>query len=75
MNLSKRKRLNTAIQSIYDTLKIAHSESIKRKADITVAFTNGTSWCFALTDIGDCNCKTGTCTIDGTPHVTNAIIQ
>lgn len=76
----KKKKLTNDIEALYDTLKIAHSESIKRKTDITVAFTNdatGTNWCFALSDTGDCNCKTGVCTIDGIAHViggTNGVV-
>lgn len=68
----KKKRLTTSIESVYDALKIAHSESIKRKANVTVSFTNGaggTSWCFALSDTGDCNCKTGVCAVDGITNV------
>lgn len=65
----KKKELINATEAIYDTLKLAYSESTKRNTDITVSFISGTNWCVGLSDVGDCDCKTGTCTIQGVTHV------
>lgn len=72
----RKKQLITAMEGLYDTLKIAHSESIRRETNITVAFTKNITtenWCYALSDGGDCDCLTGVCTIEGVGHVINGV--
>lgn len=64
------KRARASMETLYDTLKIARSESIKQRTSITVSFRNyaGTlpSWCYALSDGGDCDCRiSNACTING----------
>lgn len=69
----KKKQVITAMEGLYDTLKLARSESIRREIGITVGFTKSstTDWCYALSDVGDCDCLTGTCTVEGVSHVVN----
>lgn len=65
------KHIRTSMESLYNTLKLARSESIKRHATITVSFrnykdTSSPSWCYALSDGGNCDCRIfNACTIDG----------
>lgn len=68
-----KKRLAAATEAFYDTLKLAHSESIKRRATITVAFSTSTNWCVGLSDAGNCNCNTsGNCLIQGVERVVSS---
>lgn len=69
-----QKRTRATLDALADSLKLARSESIKRRATITVSFRDhaGTqpSWCYGLSDVGDCDCRAANaCTIDGTEYV------
>lgn len=72
-NLIKSKRIQGAAESLHDTLKLAHSESIKNNSAISVVFQSGSNWCFALSDSGSCDCTTSnSCLIDGVERVVNS---
>ncbi len=78
--LMAQKRVRASMETLYDTLKLARSESKKQRTNITVSFRNygGTapSWCYALSDIGNCDCRVvNACTINGTAAIQTDLIN
>ena len=74
--LMAKKRTRATVETLYDSLKIARSESLKRRAyiDISFRFYNGLlpSWCYGLSDSGNCDCRVANaCTINGNEMVIN----
>ena len=72
--LMAQKRVRASMETLYDTLKLARSESIKQRTSITVSFRNYAgsqpSWCYALSDGGDCDCRiANACTINGSQAI------
>ena len=78
--LIAQKRVRASMETLYDTLKLARSESTKQHTAITVSFRhyNGSnpSWCYGISSSGDCDCRVANaCTINGTAVVqTDAIV-
>lgn len=72
--LNRAKTLTAASESLYNTLKITKSESIKRRTNLNVSFTTGANWCFGVSDSGSsCSCTTAnSCQIDGVEKVINS---
>lgn len=69
--LIAQKRVRASMETLYDTLKLARSESTKQRTAITVSFRNyggsNPSWCYGLSDSGNCDCRVANaCTINGT---------
>jgi prepilin-type N-terminal cleavage/methylation domain-containing protein len=63
-----QKRTRNSMELVYDGIKLARSESIKRRAVITVSLrsSGGNSWCYAVSDGGDCDCRVeNACSFDG----------
>lgn len=72
-SITERKRLNTVIEELNGDLKLAHSESIKRQADIFISFKAGNNWCYGIDDTAVCDCNlTNDCQISGVEKVVNS---
>jgi type IV fimbrial biogenesis protein FimT len=56
-NFFKRSRLSAAVNATVNELKYARSEAIKTNNNVFVTFTNGTSWCYALSNVTGCDCN------------------
>ncbi len=74
--LISQKRVRASMETLYDSLKLARSESIKQRSNITISFRNygGTlpSWCYGISDGGNCDCRiANACTISGNATVFN----
>lgn len=71
-----RQRLKSATEAVYQDLRWARTETIKRNERITVEFdTTAPDWCYGITDsvTETCNCATaGSCTVDGIGKTVNA---
>ena len=69
--LNRAKTLTAATESLYDTLKLTKSESVKLRSTLNVSFVTGTAWCFGISDSGNpCNCQTAnSCQIGGVERV------
>lgn len=66
-----KKHVRASMETLYDTLKLARSESIKQRKNITLSFRHYSnirpSWCYALSDKGNCDCRiSNACTINDT---------
>lgn len=58
-NYMKINRLRGATSQFYADVQFARSESIKRKADISVSITSdgGNSWCYGIDQNTGCDCS------------------
>lgn len=75
-DMMAQKRTRAATEILYDHIKLARSESLKRREIINVSFRfyGGTepSWCYGLSDSGDCDCRiANACEVDGNEVVIN----
>ncbi len=52
----ERAHLSSAANDLYHDLQYANSEAIKRDSDVYVTFTGGASWCYAYSDMSNCDC-------------------
>lgn len=50
-------QLKSTAQDISDKLKLAQSESKKRRINVYFSFQTGSSWCYGLNDNSTCNCN------------------
>lgn len=55
-NFFESSRLLSASNTLLSDLQYVRSEAIKRNVNIYVAFTSGSSWCYAYSDTTSCNC-------------------
>lgn len=69
--LNQAKTLSGATESLYDTLKLTKSESVKQRSNLNVSFVTGANWCFGISDSGAlCDCATAnSCQIGGVEKV------
>ena len=68
--LITRKRLQISTEDVYNFLKLAHSESIKRQTNFFVSFNAGSSWCYGIDDTAACDCTVSNdCQVDGAEAV------
>jgi len=59
-------RVIGAAEQIYQDLLYARSEAVKSNSDITLSFTQNSSWCYGINATGVCDCgSAGSCTING----------
>lgn len=77
--LIAQKRVRASMETLYDTLKMARSESTKQRTSITVSFRNyagsNPSWCYGISDSGDCDCRVANaCTINGTAVIQTDVV-
>lgn len=78
-SLIAQKRVRASMETLYDTLKMARSESTKQRTNITVSFRNYTgsnpSWCYGISDSGNCDCRiANACTINGTQVIQTDVV-
>lgn len=70
----ERKRLKSATELVYNDLKYAHSESIKRQGTLFITYQTGPNWCYGIDDAGECDCSVANdCQIDGVEKVERAV--
>lgn len=68
--LIERKRLSRATEEVYNFLKLAHSESIKRQTTIYLSMKGGENWCIGIDNLASCDCRVvDSCQFDGIENV------
>lgn len=73
MQYNDERKLKGAVEASYFLMQQARSVAISKGADVTVDFSEGSSWCIGVSDSGDCNCNTtDSCTVDGIELVLDA---
>lgn len=66
-------KLKGAVEVTYFAFQQARVEAISAGADVTLSITEGTNWCVAISDAGDCDCNiVNSCTINGVEQIVNA---
>lgn len=72
-DIINKKRIKSAIETLYTDMKLIHSESIKRQSNLFVSFQSGANWCYGVDDSSECDCSTSNdCQIDGVEKVVRA---
>lgn len=60
-------KLTGASQGLYDALRYARSESLKRNVNVYVSIQTGSSWCYGINTSSTCTCSSGnSCTLGRT---------
>lgn len=68
--LLEKKRVKKATEELYNDIKFAHSESLKRQSNLYISFQSGADWCYGIDDAGACDCTTANdCQFDGVEKV------
>ena len=69
-NMIENKQLKSVTESLYNDLKLAHSEAIKKQTAIFVSFQPGANWCYGIDDTAACNCNVvNDCEFEGAEKV------
>ncbi len=53
-----RRRVLSVTNALYDDMRFAQSEALRRNATVYYGVTGGTSWCYGFSVNAGCNCAT-----------------
>jgi prepilin-type N-terminal cleavage/methylation domain-containing protein len=77
-SIFEKKRLTGAAQAMHADFQFARAQAIKSNQGVSINFTEGSSWCYGITDtapFSDCVCSTASaanCTVEGVQRVVSS---
>ncbi len=51
-----QKRLQSAVEDLYNLIRVARSESLNQQTTVFLSFTPGANWCYGLNNTAACDC-------------------
>ena len=70
LDLLDRQRLRGAAENLRSDLLLARAEALRLNAAVSVSIRTDTAtgaWCYALSNAGPCDCRSGGCALAGAP--------